>query len=161
MFHILNDELAIAGTLVESDLDELVRRGYRTIIDLRAGGESAPGGLRPEDEGPLAAARGLRYEEIPVSPQNLAVGTAKAVGRAIAAAEPRILVHCASGRRAAFLAAMHLAGAQGWTVGRCLEEVVRAGVSPDETPKLRDFLIEYVHVHRSVDSRSEPWVEIR
>lgn len=152
MFHIVNDELAIAGTLVESDLDELLRRGYRTIIDLRGDGEAAPGGLRPCDELPLAAARGLRYEQIPVCPQNLAVLTVREVGRAIAAAEPRILVHCASGMRASFFAAMHLGCAQGWTVGRCLAEVTRAGVSPDEAPGLRDLLVEYVVRHLHVDA---------
>jgi uncharacterized protein (TIGR01244 family) len=154
MMRAVNDGLAIAGTLIESDLPELARRGYRTIIDLRAEDEPAPGGLRPRDELPLAEASGLRYQQIPVGPRNLDVATAKAVERAIAAAEPRVLVHCVSGRRAAFLTAMYLGSVQGWTVGRCLEEVERAGVPCDDAPALRDFLIEYMLTHSCACSSS-------
>lgn len=147
MWHEFNDRLAIAGTLTASDLDDLVRRKFRTIIDLRGGGESAPDGLRPQNEEALATSRGIRYEQIPVGPHNLDVATAHAVGRAIDEAEPRILVHCASGRRAGFLTVMHLARAGRWTVERCMEVLEGAGIATREAPALRDLLIEYVSGH--------------
>lgn len=149
MWHKVDDQLAIAGALTESDLDDLARRGYRTIIDLRCGGESTPGRLSSEEERSLAVETGIRYEQIPLGAHNMDATTATAVVRAIATAAPLILLHCASGRRAGFLAMMNMARTKRWTVERCLEQLSAMGIAVDDAPMLRDLLIEFVDRHRA------------
>ncbi len=62
MFQRVNDRLAIAGALTETDLAHLIAQDYRTIIDLRSNDEPVASGLRPAEERQYAAALGVPYQ---------------------------------------------------------------------------------------------------
>ena len=142
------DHVSIAGALRADDFRELKARGFQTIVDLRWNGEPTPFGLSPREERCRAAELGFTHFQIPVISTALDRPTVEAVHRTLAIAERPVLVHCASGRRAAVLVIMDLACTAGWTPTQCLERLDALGFDCAEMPRLREFLVRYLGTRR-------------
>lgn len=112
----------------------LAAQGVRTVINLRADGE--PGA---RDEAPEVAAAGMRYVSIPVAGAgDVTPANARALAHAIAQADGRVLVHCASGNRVGALLALS-AAQDGMDADDALEFGKRAGLTGAE-PRVRELL---------------------
>jgi len=104
--------LATAGRLLPGAPEQLKAAGFEVVIDLR--GPDEPG--QPEERAAVEAA-GLRYVGSPVA------GTPKvedfvAFSQALAAERPRkVLVHCASNKRASTMVMLHRATREGVPAG--------------------------------------------
>jgi uncharacterized protein (TIGR01244 family) len=100
------DKLFIACQPLSSvAIKKLKRLGLTTIVNIRTTQEVTNSKLTPIDESALSAALGLKYVHLPSggedTPYNPATVTAFA--RVMAAADGKVLLHCASGRRASHL----------------------------------------------------------
>jgi uncharacterized protein (TIGR01244 family) len=147
MIVILNEQLAIAGTLTHADIAEIARRGYQTLIDLRADGEPAAGGLSPTQVCQYATALRLAYYQIPVTVSALTDTTIEAVRRTLREAQGPILLHCVSGRRACALALLHCSCEEGASVAQYSVKAQALGLDWDSLPGLREFCLEYLIRH--------------
>jgi uncharacterized protein (TIGR01244 family) len=86
--------LATGGMISEQGLTQLKSFGFVTVLDIRTERE----GIREEEA--AVKAMGLRYVNVPVTPQTLGITEVEAVGRILA--DPRaapVLFHCASANR--------------------------------------------------------------
>lgn len=147
LIHRLTDQIAISGALDEADLGRLHVEGFRSIIDLRADGEPRPRGLAPWKEAELAAAAGLAYQQVPVEPPLLGPALGHRVRQLLREAEPRVLLHCTTGRRAGTFGLVALACAEALPVEQCLARGRAMGLDFDGMPRLTVFLREYVEQH--------------
>lgn len=147
VIHRLTDRIAVSGALVEDDVRRLPVEGFRSIIDLRADGEPRPQGLAPWDEATLAAAAGLAYQQIAVEPPRLGDSLGHAIRRALCEAEPPVLMHCTTGRRAGTFGLVALACDEALTVEQCLARGRAMGLDFDGMPRLTRFLRDYVERH--------------
>jgi uncharacterized protein (TIGR01244 family) len=144
MIQKVNQHLAISGALTQGDLEQLATQGYRSIIDLRSDDEPAIGGLRPSQERQCAAGMNLSYLQLPVIFPKLEPTCINLVRDALERAMPPVLLHCASGRRAGYLALIYL-GCQGrWSAEQCLDHASRLGLDIDGMSAMRDILVKYV-----------------
>jgi uncharacterized protein (TIGR01244 family) len=89
------DGIATGGQPRAEDVPRFAAAGYRSIVDLRPPSES-----RGFDEESAARAAGLRYENIPVTPQTLRDADFDRFRAFVADRANRpMLVHCASANR--------------------------------------------------------------
>ena len=156
MFQRVNDRLAIAGALTETDLAHLIAQDYRTIIDLRSNDEPVASGLRPAEERQYAAALGVPYQQIPIVITSFDALCITQVRAALSHAAAPVVLHCASGRRAGILALVHLGCQEGWSADRCLSKAPVLGLDLDGMPLLRDLLVRYVVAHPDVPPSGRP-----
>jgi uncharacterized protein (TIGR01244 family) len=157
--HRLTDRLAVAGALASEDLPLLAAAGYRSVVDLRAHGEPRPQGIAPWDEAVLAAAAGLAYEQIPIEPPGLGECSGHTVRRALRGADPLVLLHCTTGRRAGTFGLIALACEESLTIEDCLARGRGMGLDfagmPRLTAFLRDYVRRYGRHYRAVTQQSE------
>ncbi len=139
----LGGEMSVSGAISEAEILSLKEAGYGTIIDLRGAGEPIVG-LAPDVERRLAEDAGLAYEHIPMGGSPLDGSRVNELRVALWAAEPKILMHCGNGRRAALCAMIHLGCQSGWTIDQCLDYAVEHGVEFTETPAMLSYLKEYL-----------------
>jgi len=145
--HRLNGEISVSGALSSADeIRELGRLGYRSMVDLRGAGELVTG-LSPAEERLEVEACGLSDRCIPVALWSLGSQTIIEVRLALWAADAPLLLHCDSGRRASLCALVHIGCQQGWTLEQCLAVDREHGLEVQATPKLRDFLSDYMPRH--------------
>lgn len=110
-----------AGQPTPGQLQSLAGEGVRTIINLRAPGESAS-----FDEASEAARLGLRYVSIPVAgAADLVWSTIECFAKALqdARAHGGTLIHCASANRVGALVALE----HRWIRGASLEDALIVG----------------------------------
>lgn len=136
--------MAIAGTLTRDDLEEIRRRGYRVVLDLRVHDEPVAGGLSPAQEAVEARKLDLEYHCVEVSLHALDDCVVERLRGALATLPGRVVVHCASGRRAAVFAILDLACREGWSAQECLTRLRALGFDGDEMPALRELLVRHV-----------------
>lgn len=132
--------VATGGQPDSSQLVALGRRGYRTVLDLRAAGE--PRGM---DEAAVARAAGLAYRSLPVTPATLTDSTFDEFREL--ASDPGnhpILVHCASGNRVGAVMIPWLVLDRGWGVERAVTTANAGGLHSAE---LRERALDYVTRH--------------
>lgn len=92
--------VVVGGQPTRDQLDEAAARGLKTVINLRAEGESDIGRADVE-------ARGMTYVALPIAgTQDLTAANAAALDAALAAAEQPVMVHCGSGNRVGALFAL-------------------------------------------------------
>lgn len=111
----------------QADLLELRGRGVRTVIDLRAPGED-----RGLDEDTAVRAAGMTMLRIPVTPGPDRSSALLAALDALQTARKPLLVHCASGERAAAVWALHLALHHGRDVELALSAGEALGLRGDD-----------------------------
>lgn len=147
MLQNISPEVAIAGTLTRRDLEEVRRRGFTVVLDLRRRDEPVSGGLSPAEEEAEARGLGLEYHRVELAPQDVDDRVVERVREVLAASRGRVVVHCASGRRAAVLAVLDRGCREGWTPAQCLARVRELGYDCDAVPALGDLLRRYVAAH--------------
>lgn len=113
----LSPVLAVGGAPSLAVLADLAARGVTTVIDLRPEAE----GTAPEKA--MVEAFGLRYVQIPVTPQTFQRKDAEAVGHVLTeTTEGSVLLHCSSSNRVGGVLAVLEA-----LKGRSLDEALVAG----------------------------------
>lgn len=106
----------------------LAEAGFRTVVDLRAAGES-----RGFDEAAAAHDAGLAYENIPVTAQTLGDAQFDRVRSLLTRSGTRpVLVHCASANRVGAVLIPYLLLDEGRTAGEAIEIAQRAGLRSQE-----------------------------
>lgn len=153
--------VAIAGALTRDDLADLRRRGYTAVLDLRLRDEPVTSGLSPAEEEVEAGKAGLAYRRIEVSAQALEDRVVDRVREALAVSPGPVVVHCASGRRAAVLTTLDRGCREGWTPEQCLARLRELGHDCEPAPALRDLLVSYLSRHRAAGRRHASAVEHR
>ena len=105
----INDSVSVAPQITPEDLPEVVRLGFRTVINNRPDGESFD---QPPASVVAAAAQaaGLVYHHQPVTSGGLTVDDVLRFRDLLAAAEGPVLAFCRSGTRSANLWALAQAG---------------------------------------------------
>lgn len=134
---ILGPGVAGAGQPAAADFTALAARGYRTVVNLRAPGEPFPAG-----EAELAAAAGLAYHWLPVTPASLGLEDAAALAAILEQAPPgSVLVHCATGNRVGALWGLYLGLSDGLPPQAAVAAAERAGMrSPVLAERVADAL---------------------
>lgn len=147
----VDDRICVAGALRREDLARAREAEVVLVIDLREDTEPVPHGLDPRATEALAAALGLSYRRVamgPGGPFRRAFGEIDALVRA---ARGRVLVTCASGRRAAAAAVAVLGRAGRWTPASSAEVLCALGFDPAAMPPLGRAVEEYV-VHGPIEA---------
>ncbi len=116
-YHVIRPDLAAAGQPTAAGLAELKALGFRTVVNLRTEGEGAA------DERAVVEGQGLRYVNVPITPERFSLADVEAVQKVIddPAAGP-VLLHCASSNRVGAVWAVIQA-----RQGRSLEEAEAEG----------------------------------
>lgn len=107
----VNDFLAVAGQIDRSDIAELAKADYGTIINNRPDGEE-PGQLSHEEAAAEAKRHGLEYHYIPVVTGSIGKHDIAAYQNAVLRSPKPVLAHCRSGTRSYLL----------WDASRVLSE---------------------------------------
>ncbi len=100
--HELEPGFAITDAITPADLDEVARRGFRSVVCNRRPGEAED---HPDDR-PLrerAAELGLEWRCIPVTPGDYSAADIAAFGEALETLPTPILAFCKTGKRAVHL----------------------------------------------------------
>jgi uncharacterized protein (TIGR01244 family) len=90
----------------EAEIDWLLGRGFRSVIDLRRDGEAASG-LSPAAEAKALRRHGMEYFRAPTPTDRVDAALLDAFGAVLARAPKPVFVHCASGKRAGMFALAH------------------------------------------------------
>ncbi len=171
-------EVYISAQPGEAALREFADMGGATVINLRIDSEMET--YVGYDEPWLARDLGMRYVHVPVRPSTLSEREVDRVSAALAKSEGPVLMHCASGTRAAALLAMDLATRGGMPLGEAihvsaplgmagngrmidavrrvlLDEVngATASVSPERIRSDIDTLVSFGTRHTLSDTQSE------
>jgi len=119
-----------------SDVLELRKQGFRSIVNLRLPRESSQE-LTPEQESGLATVFDLRFAHLPISADRLSEEDVLAFREAVAGLPAPVYVHCGLGQRAATLAL--LADAENNAqASQAIARAERQGIAI--SPKVRDFI---------------------
>ena len=119
MVRKLDDRVSVAPQIAPADVDSLARAGFTTLVNNRPDGESAD---QPDGAAiaAAAAAAGLSYHEIPVSPAGIAPAQVEAMAAVLRDAPGSVLAYCRSGTRSTNLWALASA-----TLGEEADRLVR------------------------------------
>ncbi len=124
--------VGISGQPAVPELDEIRDAGFRTVVTFREPGEI------DWDEKAAANAAGLRYAEIPVRPAVIEAALLVRIRSIIDSSPQPVLLHCASGNRAALIWGMLEAGKR---PADEIVEIARAGGLNDRSVvQLQDYL---------------------
>ncbi|TLF48269.1 TIGR01244 family phosphatase [Halomonas urmiana] len=125
----LETGFAIADAVTPDDIDEVARRGFRSVICNRRPGEAED---HPDDR-PLrdrAATLGLAWRCIPVTPGDYAEADIEAFGEALDDLPSPILAFCRTGKRAVHLWAQARSREAGCDIPALLAAAHAAGHDP-------------------------------
>lgn len=133
-------DVLTGGQPQEEHFEALARRGFRTVLDLRA-----PGEARPFDEPEVVRRHGLEYVNIPVTPESLTDQTFDQF-RALMRDRTRrpVVVHCASGNRVAVLLIPYLVLDEGKEMEEALATALQVGLRSQE---MAERAMDYVRRH--------------
>jgi len=140
----LNDRITVAGALDREDLERARASGVSLVVDLRDDAEPVPHGLDPRSEEILCAALGLAHRRVPMGPADPARRAFAEIDALVRATPGRVLLHCASGRRAAAAVVAMLGRADRWTPAACGGAFRALGFDVDRMPPLGRAVAEYV-----------------
>lgn len=136
----LSPEFAIAGQITADELQTAKEAGYQSVLNLRVPGEQ--GFL--EDEEKKAQSVGLRYVNIPVSPNEISQVADQVITQLDELPKP-VLVHCGSALRAGAMVLAYLGTRQGKSAETVFEEARKAGFTAlDNKPPMKQFVEEYI-----------------
>lgn len=133
-------EVVTGGQPAKAHLEELARRGYRTVLDLRA-----PEEPRPFDEPAAARRLGLEYLNLPVTPETLTDETFSRFRDLMRDRGRRpVIVHCGSGNRVGAVLIPYLVLDEGKGMEEAMETALEVGLRSQE---LADRALDYVRRH--------------
>jgi len=135
--------IACAGAVTPAGVAEVKKLGYASIINLREAGEA---GADVEAEMAAAKSAGLIYVHLPF---NGAAPDSAIVDQFLQVVTERanqpVLVHCASGNRAAALWMIKRLVVDGWDEDRAAREASDLGLT---SASLKVFVLDYATSHR-------------
>jgi len=138
-FAKLESTIACAGATTPAGVGEVKKLGYASIINLRLATEN---GAEIDAEAAAAKEAGVRFVHLPL---NSASPDPAVVERFLEAvvdpANQPVLVHCASGNRAAALWMIKRMVVDGWDADRASTEAAALGLT---NPALKKFAVDYV-----------------
>lgn len=117
-----------------ADLAAAAASGIRTVLDLRMPAET--GGTNELQ----TRAHGLRYSALPVDRTDLRPAQVDEFARLLRDLPGPVLLHCATGARAALLLALARARAHGWNATRTFAEAAALGFDLRTTPPFAAFV---------------------
>lgn len=134
--HELEPGFAVTDAVTPADLDEVARRGFRSVICNRRPGEAED---HPDDRAlrARAAELGLEWRCIPVTPGEYAKADIDAFGQALAGLPTPILAFCKTGKRAVHLWAHARSQEESCDIPALLAAAHAAGHDPQP---IRDML---------------------
>ncbi len=112
----------IGGQPERSALARMKALGVETVINLRTGAEMSDRRQVPYDEQAEAESLGMRYVHVPAGGTKYPYSPAAVdqLAGAIAATQGKVLLHCASARRASHLWVAYLVKHQGFTLDEAI-----------------------------------------
>lgn len=144
----VTQHLTIAGALTADGLKSLAAKGYRTVVDLRGDCEVTRRGLEPCQEHTLVTTLGMEYRQVPIELRTFDYGRIASVRQLLRTAQGPVLLHCASGRRAAALALIFLCCDRGTSLGDCFTRAQTLDIGQESAPGLCDLWMAYIRRHR-------------
>lgn len=135
--------IACAGAITPAGVAEIKKLGYVSIVNLR---ESSETGADVEAERAAATSAGLTFVHLPFnssSPDPAVVDQFLQV--VTEPARQPVLVHCASGNRAAALWMIKRLVVDGWDEDRAAKEAADLGLT---SASLKVFVLDYATSHR-------------
>lgn len=128
------NEIFIGPQPTEQDLVEAKQQGVHTVIDMRMLSETT------SPNATLVKNSGLNYVNIPVDKAALSVQQIDEFDAAIKQVDGPVLLHCATGARAAMLLALSRARQNGWTAERTFQEASAMGYDLQSSPGFATFV---------------------
>lgn len=123
-----NGPIIVVGQPTEADLRSLKARGISHVINLRSDEEMASLNFAEPD---LVALQGIPYEHLPIAASSdYQPAVLQALHTAVASGDGKILVHCASGGRAAMLYAAYAMQHEGLSPDEAMRTLAQAGAWP-------------------------------
>jgi len=133
---VRDGSVLIAPQPLAADLEALGAKGVRRVINLRTSEEMATLGF---DEAALAQSKGMAYTLLPIAGNaGFTPAALDAFSAAMANGEGDVLLHCASGTRAAHLYAAWLVREQGLSPEDAMRRVGPLGLWPLPMERLLD-----------------------
>jgi len=133
---VRDGSVLIAPQPLAADLEALGAKGVRRVINLRTSEEMATLGF---DEAALAQSKGMAYTLLPIAGNaGFTPAALDAFSAAMASGEGDVLLHCASGTRAAHLYAAWLVREQGLSPEDAMRRVGPLGLWPMPMERLLD-----------------------
>ena len=142
----LNEQITVGSQPDEAQLKHLVAEGFKSIINLRTDDEKDQT-LSPVDEGDKAQHLGLIYEHLPVTADDIKPAQVDRFREVVANTLAPVYVHCAKGKRAAAMAIMQIAVAEGLSGDQAIDKAQQMGCDCDSA-ELKDFVKSYVDSQR-------------
>ena len=128
------DGIFIGPQPTQQDLIEAEQQGVHTVIDMRMPSETTS----PNAE--QVKHSGLNYVNIPVNKAALSAQQIDGFDAAIKHNDGPVLLHCATGARAAMLLALSRARQHGWTAERTFQEADAMGYNLQSSPEFASFV---------------------
>ncbi|WP_240624065.1 dual specificity protein phosphatase family protein [Ahniella affigens] len=120
--------IIIAAQPTEGDLHSLKARGISHVINLRSDEEMASLNFAESD---LVAMQGIQYQHLPIAASSdYQPAVLKALQNAVDSNDGKVLVHCASGGRAAMLYAAYAMQHEGLSPDAAMRTLASAGAWP-------------------------------
>jgi uncharacterized protein (TIGR01244 family) len=143
----INERLSVGTEHPDAgDLEELARAGFRSVVNLRTGGE-ADQPLAPAEEGRVVERLGMAYLHYPVAGDDLDAAVVDAFRADLEGLPRPLFAHCASGKRSGAFLMMHVASETGMTGNETLDRAKAMGF-PCDAPEVETFVRTYVDDHR-------------
>ncbi|WP_187276409.1 fused DSP-PTPase phosphatase/NAD kinase-like protein [Parahaliea maris] len=131
-YHRHRPMIATSGSLQPGAAEELSEHGFRTVVDLRTAGEE------PGTEETAVEQAGMHYVNIPLGRDWPAPEAVARFAKLVEdPANQPLLMHCASGNRAAVMWAAYQLG-RGRPLDQVLEEAYTIGLRPDREAQVRE-----------------------
>jgi uncharacterized protein (TIGR01244 family) len=120
----INNDLAIAGQVTSTQLQQIALEGYRSVVNLRSPDETD----FPNTEQQEVESLGLEYFNIPVRLEGIDRNVALQVLEQIDASAKPALVHCHRATIAAAMALIHVAVHQGISLEQAFQQAAGLGL---------------------------------
>jgi uncharacterized protein (TIGR01244 family) len=142
-FAKLESTIACAGATTAAAMPELKKLGYNSVINLR---EASDPGADVEAAASAAKDAGIHYIHLPMNGRAPEAAVAdKFLAAIVEPANQPVLVHCASGNRAAAMWMIKRLVVDGWDAERAGAEAAELGLS---SATLKQFALDYAAAHK-------------
>ncbi|MFW7378905.1 MAG: beta-lactamase hydrolase domain-containing protein [Oligoflexus sp.] len=138
----IDNDFSNAGQPSESELEQLKKEGFRSVVNLRTSEETKLSPYdSPEQEGEKLQELGMSYLHIPVDTDNLQFAELDQFIRELEHLPNPVLGHCKSGARSAAFYLAYLAHKNNWDLSQTLLCAEEHGISLGE--RYQEFLSAY------------------
>lgn len=138
----ISRELTVGPHLDEDGLQELAKKGYKTIVNLCKKGElDQP--LSPKEEAVKTEELGMEYVHVPISIKDLKSQHIDALCKELSETEKPVYLHCRIGQRSSTVGLIYHAIRKDLSVRRTLTKARKLGLSWN-APILQAFIEKYI-----------------